>query len=153
MLEEVVEDKLRNQKYNEYIKNKIPKTKAWPTLFNAFWVGGLICLIGQGINELLRLIMPNSNQDVLWAYVLIILIFLASFLTAIGVFDKIGAFAGAGTIVPITGFSNSITSSAMEFRHEGIVFGVCVKMFTIAGPVIVTGIVSSVVVGLIYMFI
>ena len=87
-----------------------------------------------------------------WAYTLIILIFIASFLTGIGVFDKIGAYAGAGTIVPITGFSNSITSPALEFKNEGIIFGMCVKMFIIAGPVIVSGIVSSAIVGLIYLF-
>lgn len=148
-----MDDKLRNQRYNQYIKNKIPKTKAWPTLFHAFWVGGLICLIGQGINELLRLWLPNINQDIQWAYVLIVLIFLASLLTGIGVWDKIGAYAGAGAIIPITGFSNSIASPAIEAKHEGIIFGVCVKMFTIAGPVIVSGVVASIIVGLIYYFI
>ena len=80
-------------------------------------------------------------------------IFIASFLTGIGVYDKIGKFAGGGSIVPITGFSNSITSPALEFKHEGIIYGICVKMFTIAGPVIVVGVVSSILVGLIYLFI
>ena len=138
---------------NDDIKNKIPKTKPWPTLFNSFWVGGVICLIGQGINELLMLIWPNIDQTTQWTYVLIVLIFLASFLTGLGVYDKIGAFAGAGSIVPITGFSNSVTSPAIEFKHEGIIFGICVKMFTVAGPVIVSGVVSSIIVGFIYMFI
>lgn len=148
-----MDEQLRNENYNKYIKNKIPKTKPWPTLFNSFWVGGVICLIGQGINELLMFIWPNIDQTTQWAYVLIVLIFLASFLTGLGVYDKIGAFAGAGSIVPITGFSNSVTSPAIEFKHEGIIFGICVKMFTVAGPVIVSGVVSSIIVGFIYMFI
>ena len=148
-----MDEQLRNENYNKYIKNKIPKTKPWPTLFNSFWVGGVICLIGQGINELLMLIWPNIDQTTQWAYVLIVLIFLASFLTGLGVYGKIGAFAGAGSIVPITGFSNSVTSPAIEFKHEGIIFGICVKMFTVAGPVIVSGVVSSIIVGFIYMFI
>ena len=83
---------------------------------------------------------------------MIVLIFIAAFLTGIGVYDKIGEFAGGGSIVPITGFSNSITSPAIEFKHEGIIYGICVKMFTIAGPVIVSGIVSSILVGLVYLF-
>ena len=148
-----MDEQLRNKNYNKYIKNKIPKTKPWPTLFNSFWVGGVICLVGQGINELLMLIWPNIDQTTQWTYVLIVLIFLASFLTGLGVYDKIGAFAGAGSIVPITGFSNYVTSPAIEFKHEGIIFGICVKMFTVAGPVIVSGVVSSIIVGFIYMFI
>lgn len=148
-----MDEQLRNENYNKYIKNKIPITKPWPTLFNSFWVGGVICLIGQGINELLMLIWPNIDQTTQWAYVLIVLIFLASLLTGLGVYDKIGAFAGAGSIVPITGFSNSVTSPAIEFKHEGIIFGICVKMFTVAGPVIVSGVVASIIVGFIYMFI
>ncbi len=148
-----MDEKLRNQNYNKYIKQKIPKTKPWPTLFNSFWVGGVICLVGQGVNELLSLIWPNIDQTTQWTYVLIVLIFLASLLTGLGVYDKIGAFAGAGSIVPITGFSNSVTSPAIEFKHEGIIFGICVKMFTVAGPVIVSGVVSSIIVGFIYLFI
>lgn len=143
----------RNKKYNEYVEAKIPKTRPMPTLFNSFWVGGVICLIGQGINDLLLYLFPTLAEQSAWAYTLVVLIFLASFLTGIGIFDKIGAYAGAGTIVPITGFSNSITSPALDFKNEGIIFGMCVKMFAIAGPVIVSGIVSSVVVGIIYLFI
>ena len=89
-------------------------------------------------------------EQTAWAWTLIALIFIASFLTALGVYDKIGKFAGGGSIVPITGFSNSISSPAIEFKHEGIIYGTCVKMFTVAGPVIVCGVVASVVVGLIY---
>lgn len=141
----------RNKKYNQYIESKIPKTKEWPSLFNSFWVGGLICMLGQGINDLILELIPNIAEQSAWAYTLIALILIASFLTGIGVYDRIGKFAGGGSIVPITGFSNSITSPAMDFKNEGIIFGMCVKMFSIAGPVIVIGIVASVVVGLLYL--
>ncbi len=143
----------RNKKYNEYVNAKIPQTRSWPTLFNAFWVGGVICMIGQGIGDGIRAIWPDLSGASVAGYVSIVLIFLASFLTGIGVYDRIGAYAGAGSIVPITGFSNSITSPAMDFKSEGIIFGLCVKMFTIAGPVIVIGVLASAFVGLIYLFI
>ena len=142
----------RNRRYNNYVESKIAKTHAWPSLFNAFWVGGLICTIGQLINDLLLLWFPTMATQSAWAYTLIILIFLASLLTGLGIFDKIGAYAGAGTIIPITGFSNSIASPAIDFKNEGIIFGMCAKMFVIAGPVIVSGVVSSMIVGLIYLF-
>ncbi len=145
--------KTRNQKYNEYVEAKTPKTKNWPTLFNAFLVGGLICCLGQGIYDLLAYFFPTMTDTELSAWMLIVLIFLSCFLTALGVYDRIGTFAGAGSIVPITGFANSVASPALEFKKEGIIFGLCVKMFTVAGPVIVCGIVSSVIVGIIYMFI
>ena len=143
----------RNKKYNEYVNSKIPKTRSWPTLFNAFWVGGLICVIGQGIGDGIRAIWPDLSGMAVSGWISIILIFIASFLTGIGIYDRIGAYAGAGSIVPITGFSNSITSPAMDFKNEGIIFGLCVKMFTIAGPVIVIGGLASALVGFIYLFI
>ena len=148
-----MEDAKRNGQYQKYVSAKIPKTRPWPSLFNSFWVGGLICLIGQAINDVIMLIFPTVSQQSAWAYTLIILIFIASFLTGLGVYDQIGKFAGGGSIVPITGFSNSIASPSVEFRSEGIIYGICVKMFTIAGPVIVFGISSSIVVGLIYWII
>ena len=148
-----MEDKKRNEDYNKYVSAKIPKTRAWPTLFNSFWVGGVICLIGQGINDLILLWFPYLSQQSAWGYTLIVLIFIAAFLTGIGVYDQIGKFAGGGSIVPITGFSNSITSPSIEFKSEGIIYGICVKMFTIAGPVIVFGVVSSMLVGFIFWII
>lgn len=141
----------RNEKYNQYVKSKIPKTHNLPSLFNSFWVGGLICVLGQSINDIILEIFPMLAEQTAWAYTLIILIFIASLLTGIGVYDRIGKFAGGGSIVPITGFSNSITSPALDFKNEGIIFGMCVKMFSIAGPVIVTGLVASSVVGLLYL--
>ena len=139
-----------NKSYCKFVENRLPKTKFFPSLLWAFLVGGLICCIGQGITDVISALFPNLSKDNISAYTLVILIFLASFLTGIGVYDRIGAFAGAGSIVPITGFSNSIASPALEFKNEGLIFGLCVKMFTVAGPVIVTGIASSVLVGIIY---
>lgn len=142
---------LRNKKYNEYVESKTPKTSEWPSLFNSFWVGGLICCLGQGINDTILALFPTLAEVTAWGYTLITLIFIASFLTGIGVYDRIGKFAGGGSIVPITGFSNSITSPALDFKSEGIIFGMCVKMFSIAGPVIVIGFVASTIIGLLYL--
>ncbi|MCI5714044.1 MAG: SpoVA/SpoVAEb family sporulation membrane protein [Firmicutes bacterium] len=142
----------RDEQYNVYVESKIPKTKDFPTLIYAFIVGGIICCIGQGISDSLMAIFPTMGQEEASTWMLIVLIFLASFLTGLGVYDRIGVFAGAGSIVPITGFSNSITSPAMEFKKEGIIFGLCVKMFTVAGPVIVCGLVISFITGIIYLF-
>lgn len=143
----------RNKKYNQYVKSKSPQTRNWPSLFNAFVIGGFICCLGQLIYDVMQSIWPSMTDTELSAWMLIVLIFIACVLTGLGIFDDIAKFAGAGTIIPITGFANSICSSAMEFRREGIIFGMCVKMFTVAGPVIVCGVVSSVIVGIIYLFI
>lgn len=142
-----------NKSYCKFVENRIPKTRFFPSLLWAFLVGGTICCIGQGISDAITAIFPSLDKDNISAYTLIILIFLASFLTGIGVYDRIGAFAGAGSIVPITGFSNSIASPALEFKSEGWIFGLCVKMFSVAGPVIVTGIASSILVGIIYFIV
>ena len=142
-----------NKSYCKFVENRLPKTRFFPSLLWAFLVGGIICCIGQGIADAITAIFPSLDKDSISAYTLIILIFLASFLTGIGVYDRIGAFAGAGSIVPITGFSNSIASPALEFKSEGWIFGLCVKMFSVAGPVIVTGIASSILVGIIYFIV
>ena len=145
--------KERNQKYIEYVEAKSPKTKNFPSLINSFLVGGLICCLVQGIYDFLAYLFPAMTDTELGAWMLIVLIFITCLLTGIGIFDKIGNFAGAGTIVPITGFANSIASPALEYKKEGIIFGVCSKMFIVAGPVIVCGTVASVIVGIIYLFI
>lgn len=145
-----MDNSVRNKRYTAYVEKRLPQTKPFPSLLYAFLVGGLICCIGQGINDGLLAIWPSMTKDTAGAYTLVTLIFLASFLTGLGVYDRIGAFAGAGSIVPITGFSNSIASPALEFKSEGWIFGLCVKMFSVAGPVIVTGISSSIIVGVIY---
>ena len=143
----------RNVKYNEYLNKKIPKTKPWPTLFHAFWVGGIICLLGELCKDGLMTAFPHLTIDEAGNWELIILIAVASILTGVGVYDKLGAYAGAGSIIPITGFSNSITSPAIEFRREGVIFGLCAKMFVIAGPVIVLGIVASIIAGVLNLII
>lgn len=148
-----MEETERNRRYCNYVEAKIPKTHSWPSLFYAFCIGGTICVLGQLINDILLFSFPTLASQTAWGFTLIILIFLASFLTGLGVFDKIGEYAGAGTIIPITGFSNSITSPALDFKNEGIIFGMCAKMFVIAGPVIVCGTVASMLVGLIYLLI
>ena len=141
----------RNKKYNEYVEAKSPKTKPYPSLLYSFLIGGFICCLGQAVYDLLSYFMPQLTDSELNAWMLIVLIFIACFLTAIGVFDDIAKFAGAGTIIPITGFANSIASPAMEYKREGLIFGLCVKMFTVAGPVIVCGLVISFLTGLIYL--
>ena len=143
----------RNEQFVKYVEAKTPKTKTFPTLIWAYLVGGIICMIGQGINDALMAIFPKMGQEEAATWMLIILIFIASLLTGLGLYDRIGVFAGGGSIVPITGFSNSITSPAMEFKKEGIIFGLCVKMFSVAGPVLVCGLVISFITGIIYLFI
>lgn len=134
--------------YQAEVNAHAPKSKTFSMCIKAFVVGGLICCLGQLINYVGTdcLLLDKEQSSTLTAMVLV---FLASFLTAIGVFDKIASFAGAGTVVPITGFSNSITAPAIEFRTEGLVMGVGAKLFSIAGPVLVYGITASVIVGLI----
>ena len=132
--------------YQEEVARRAPKSPAALQCLKAFLVGGLICVLGQGIHDLARLV-PLSDADASTVSS-ITLIFLTALLTGLGVFDKIASFAGAGTVVPITGFANSIVAPAMEYRPEGFVLGVGAKLFTIAGPVLVYGIASSVIVGL-----
>jgi len=143
----------RNQNYNMYVEAKLPKTKMIPSMLKAFLVGGLICCFGQLIFDLYASWFPNLSEVQLGTAMLCTIIAITQVLTGFGVFDWIGAFGGAGTVIPITGFANAIASPAMEFKKEGIIFGICVKMFTIAGPVIVCGVVGSVLAGLIYLII
>ncbi|MBU3100309.1 MULTISPECIES: stage V sporulation protein AC [Clostridium] len=145
-----VEEKAIRKKFNKLNSNNIPKPNLLKHCFNAFWVGGLICVIGQFISDIFSKF--GVPKDELGTYVSIVMVFLGAALTGIGVYDKLGDFAGAGSVVPITGFANSIVSPAMEFKKEGFVFGVAAKMFTIAGPVLVYGIGSSVIVGILYYF-
>ena len=138
-----------NKDYQEYVDKKSPNSPIFKNCFNAFWVGGLICVIGQLIYD--YFIFRNFSTELACTIVSISLIFLSAFLTAINVFNRIGKFAGAGSLIPITGFANSIISPAMEYKSEGFVMGVGAKMFTVAGPVLVYGISSSVLVGLVYL--
>lgn len=135
--------------YQEYVNKKSPNSPILKNCFNSFWVGGLICTLGQFILEICTY---NGLDKTLSATIVSIsLIFLSAFLTSLNIFNKIGKFAGAGSLVPITGFANSIVSPAMEYKSEGYVLGVGAKMFTVAGPVLVYGISTSVIVGLLYL--
>jgi stage V sporulation protein AC len=140
--------KMSPKEYEKFIKNKMPKPKLFSNCVKAFIVGGLICDVGQFISNTLKGL--KLDQDQVSAGTAIILVFLGAFFTGLGIYDKLGKYAGAGSIVPITGFSNSIVSPAMEFKREGFVFGVGAKMFVIAGPVLVYGISASVLIGIIY---
>lgn len=145
-------DNERNkQEYQQLVKQKEPKSNLLINCIKAFIVGGLICDLGQLFSDILKSIgLPKDDVS---AFVSIIMVFLGALFTGLGIYDNIGKFGGAGSIVPITGFANSIVSPAMEFKREGYVLGVGAKMFVIAGPVLVYGITSSVIVGLIYFFI
>ncbi len=137
------------EEYQQYVDQKTPNSPILKNCFNAFWVGGLICAIGQIIFEICQ--TRGIDETTSYTIVSIILIFISAFLTALNLFNKIGKFAGAGSLIPITGFANSIVSPAMEYKSEGYVMGVGAKMFTIAGPVLVYGISSSILVGIIYL--
>ena len=137
------------EEYQEYVNKKTPNSPILKNCFNSFWVGGLICSLGQIIFELCK--MRGIDETTSYTIVSISLIFLSAFLTALNIFNKIGKFAGAGSLVPITGFANSIVSPAMEYKSEGYVMGVGAKMFTVAGPVLVYGISSSILIGIIYL--
>ncbi|MBO4594903.1 MAG: stage V sporulation protein AC [Clostridia bacterium] len=141
-----------NENYLSLVSMTAPKTDEKRSLFRAFWVGGAICSVGQGIRLIFSEVLGLSGDE-LAAYVSVALIFLGSFLTGLGVYDRIGKYAGGGSIVPITGFANSVVSPAMEFKTEGYVYGTAAKMFTVAGPIIVFGVAASVLVGLIYFVI
>ena len=140
------------QEYNKLVNEKAPKSNILYDCFKAFWVGGTICFVGEIVSTLLKTFFELEKNDVS-TWTCIIMIFLGALLTGIGVYDKIGKYAGAGSLVPITGFANGITASAMEFKTEGWILGLGANMFKIAGPVIVYGTVASVVYGIIYWLI
>ena len=134
--------------YSRLVSKLTPPSRHLRGALRAFWVGGLICCIGQALNmlgeslELTELTVPMFTS--------VVLIFLVTTLTGIGVYDKIGRYAGAGSIVPITGFANSVAAPAIEYRREGIVLGMGARIFQIAGPVLAYGITSSMIVGFVY---
>jgi len=137
------------QEYSKYVDKKSPNSPILKNCFNAFWVGGLICTIGQVILNVCK--ERGFDTQLSGTIVSIILIGISAFLTGLNVFNKIGKFAGAGSLIPITGFANSIVSPAMEYKSEGYIMGVGGKMFTVAGPVLVFGISASIIVGIIYL--
>ena len=139
--------KMSNQDYNQYVSAKAKPSPIWKDMLWAFAVGGAICAGGQGLLTLYQNL--GADKDSAAAWVSITLIFLASLLTGLGVFDDIAKRAGAGTLVPITGFSNAMVSPALEFKSEGFVTGTGAKLFTVAGPVLAYGISASVIYGII----
>lgn len=139
---------MTNQEYAEYVKEVTPTASLPKNMAKAFFVGGIICTIGQII--LNYLLSSGFDKEDAASILTIILIGSSVLLTGLNLYSKLGNFAGAGSLVPITGFANSIASSAIEYKKEGQVFGIGCKIFTIAGPVILYGIVASWIAGLIY---
>lgn len=147
----MVKEKKIKDKFETLSKQIEPKPEIFKHCLRAFWVGGLICTIGEIINNFV--LNYDFTKEEAAAITSIVMVFLGALLTGIGIYAKIAEYAGAGTVVPITGFSNAVVSPAIEFKKEGFVFGVAAKMFTIAGPVLVYGIGSSVIIGIIYYII
>ena len=139
------------RRYDELVRSKTPPTPKLKGFLRAFWVGGLICCIGQALN------MLGDTLDLSYAqlpmFTSSVLVIIGTTLTGLGIYDKIGKYAGAGSVVPITGFANSVCAPAMEFRREGLVMGVGAHMFSVAGPVLAYGISFSVVYGIIDYFV
>lgn len=144
--------KFCNEKYLNYVNEIAPKTNHKRSVFHAFLVGGFICLIGQFIRYFLTYVFGLYGDELAGATSMV-LIFLGCLATGLGIYDNIGRVAGGGSIVPITGFANSVCSPAMEFRSEGLVYGLAAKMFVVAGPIIVYGTTASVITGIIYYLI
>ena len=139
---------MTEREYGKIVAQAAPKSPIWKDCINAFWIGGLICTLGQAfINLYIWLGLEKSDASTAGSMSLVTL---SALLTGLSLYDNIAKYAGAGTLVPITGFANSITAPAVEFKTEGFILGVGAKMFTIAGPVIVYGVSASVVYGLIY---
>ena len=134
-----------NQKIEKVKKETSPKRKVFFNFIMAFIIGGIICIIGELFTMLF--IKLKVEKDIANIYSVIVMVFLGSLTTGLGLYDKLGQIAGCGTIIPITGFANSMTSSALESKSEGVILGISNNMFKLAGSVIVAGVVSGVVVG------
>lgn len=138
--------------YKRFAQAHAPRSPIGKNCFNAFCIGGIICAMGQGLNDIFHLALGFSKEDsgILASATLVLVSVL---LTAFGIFDEIAKVAGAGTLVPITGFANSVVSPAIDSKSEGFVLGVGAKIFTVAGPVLLYGILSGAIYGVIYYFI
>lgn len=139
---------MTRKKYAVEVSRVSPKSEKAKMYLNAFLVGGLVCSIGQAFFEMYTYF--GINEETVKSLVPVTLIFIAALLTGLKVFDNISKFAGAGILVPITGFANSVTAPAIEFKHEGFITGTAVNMFKIAGPVIVYGMTAGVIYGIVY---
>lgn len=140
------------ENYAALVRRLTPQSKLGQGCLRSFWAGGIICMLGQAVADISASWLQLSSGAAL-TMGSVVLVFLTALLTGVGVFDKIAQYAGAGTVVPITGFANAMVSPAMEYKPEGWVLGTGAKLFTIAGPVLVYGISASVVVGILYYFI
>ena len=139
---------MTNKEYNEYIKTKTPNSKLFSNCIKAFISGGIICVIGHAILTFFK--NRGLDTDMAGTATSIIMILIGALLTGLDIYPKISKFAGAGTVVPITGFANSVVSPALEAKTEGYVLGVGAKIFTIAGPVILYGTLASWIAGIVY---
>ena len=139
--------KMTNDEYKKYAEAHSPRSRISRNILRAVWVGGLICVLGQLITSLWA--MTGLDKGDAATACSITLVFIGAMLTGLGVYDDLARYAGAGTLVPITGFANSVVAPALEFKTEGLITGTAVKMFSIAGPVIVYGVSASVIYGLI----
>ena len=137
--------------YQEFIQNKQPKQTILKNCIHAFIAGGTICVFGQLIKDA-YLNLFGLEEIVAGGLQSMTLIFLGAFLTTLGIYDEIGKWAGAGSMIPITGFANSVVAPAIEYKKEGYILGVGSKIFSLAGPVLVYGTISSIIVGLLYYF-
>jgi len=137
-----------NTEYSELVDKKSPNSPIWKNILWAFIVGGIICIIGQFITN--YCLSRGISRETVSSITPIVLILISVILTGLDLYDSIGKVAGAGSVVPITGFANSIASPAIEFKSEGMILGLGAKMFTVAGPVLVYGISTSVIMGFIY---
>ena len=140
---------MTNQEYRAYVRSLSPTSPLWKDALRAFFTGGLLCALGQLLRQ--GWLAFGLEEEAAGSAVSVCLVFLGALLTGLGVYDKLAKFGGAGALVPITGFSNAVTAPALEFKSEGLITGTMVKMFTIAGPVIVSGTVASAVYGLVLM--
>lgn len=138
------------QQYSKMAKNAVPKSKSYINIPFAFVIGGIICVIGQALTDLFTFF--GFDKTAAGTLTSVTLVFLSALLTGLNIYEKIARHAGAGTLVPITGFANAVVSSALESKTEGFILGVGSKIFTIAGPVILYGTAASAVYGLIYYF-
>ena len=138
----------RDKKYRQYHEQKTPPTDLLRGCLRAFWVGGLICTLGQGMIWLFQTYLQLEFVEAA-GMASVVLVVIAAILTGVGIYDVIGQYAGAGSVIPITGFSNSIVSPAMEFKREGLI-GIGANLFKIAGPVLVNGISAAMLYGVVF---
>ena len=144
--------KYSNKEYEKIAEQKSPNSKVFRNTLFAFVIGGIICTVGQAFSELYKNVIGMGETAVKNA-VPVTMIFLGALFTGFNIYNKLAKYGGGGTLVPITGFANAIVSPAIEFKREGLILGLAVKMFTVAGPVIVYGICASVIAGFIYFLV